>query len=223
MDALEGADYRVWHASDGGESRALVERAHPDLILLDLFLPDVDGLVLCSMLKSIADVPIVICSASSRRSDPVLSLKLGADDFVRQPFDVEDLLARIEAVLRRAPRPAGVIKATALQTPNLRLSELVIEPPRRRASVGGERLLLTPIEFRLLTILTAHAEHVLTRDQLALEVWGYTDASNGRTIDVHIRRLRVKLGQSGASSPTIVSVRGMGYRITAEAHATSAA
>jgi DNA-binding response OmpR family regulator len=107
IDALEDTDYRVWHATDGQDARGLVERADPDLILLDLMLPDIDGLVLCSLLKSIADVPIVICTASARRSDPVLALKLGADDFVRKPFEIEALLARIEAVLRA--RSYGVL------------------------------------------------------------------------------------------------------------------
>src|SRR5579859_3499053 len=91
MDALELSGYRVWHAADGQEARGYVERARPDLILLDLVLPDIDGLVLCSLLKASVDVPIIICSGSLRRSDPVLALKLGADDFVRKPFELEDL------------------------------------------------------------------------------------------------------------------------------------
>src|SRR5438445_12793671 len=101
IDALEFAAYRVCHAVDGHDARGQLERARPDLILLDLMLPDVDGLVLCSLLKAIADVPIVICSASSRRSDPVLSLKLGADDFVKNPLNLDDLLSRVQAVPRR--------------------------------------------------------------------------------------------------------------------------
>jgi DNA-binding response OmpR family regulator len=222
VDVLEDADYRVWHAIDGQDARGQLERAAPDLILLDLMLPDVDGLVLCSLLKSVADVPIVICTASARRSDPVLALKLGADDFVRKPIEVEDLLARIEAVLRRVPhRPTGT-PPPARQT-ELRVGELVVEPARRRAVLGGELMSLTPTEFRLLTVLSAHPEVVLTRDQLAQEVWGYADASNGRTIDVHVRRLRVKLAHQGLRGPSIVSVRGMGYLITPDDTAISAA
>jgi DNA-binding response OmpR family regulator len=221
IDALGEADYRVWHAVDGHDARGQIERARPDLIVLDLLLPDIDGLVLCSLLKSLADVPIVICSASSRRSDPVLSLKLGADDFVRKPFELDDLLARIEAVLRRAlPRTSD---GPPSRLTELRVGGLVIEPARRRADVGGEMLGLTPIEFRLLTMLAAHADTVLNRDQLAQKVWGYADASNGRTIDVHIRRLRVKLAAAPGPAPAIVSVRGMGYRLTADESASSAA
>jgi DNA-binding response OmpR family regulator len=223
VDALQDADYRVWHAADGQEARSHVEHTEPDLILLDLMLPDIDGLVLCSLLKSIADVPIIICSASSRRGDPVLSLKLGADDFVRKPVEVEALLARIEAVLRRVPPKAAGEPMPAPRSTDLRVGELLVEPARRRAALGGEQLSLTPTEFRLVTVLAAHPEAVLTRDQLAQEVWGYADASNGRTIDVHVRRLRIKLAHHGVRGPSIVSVRGMGYLITPDDAAISAA
>jgi DNA-binding response OmpR family regulator len=223
VDGLEYADYRVWHAVDGHEAREHIERARPDLILLDLMLPDIDGLVLCSLLKSIADVPIVVCSGTARRSDPVLSLKLGADDFVRKPFELDDLLARIEAVLRRAPPRASGAPLPPPRSTELHVGELTVEPARRRALLAGEALGLTPTEFRLLTVLAVHSETVLTRDQLAQEVWGYADASNGRTIDVHVRRLRVKLASGSVPAPSIVSVRGMGYRLTADQAAISAA
>jgi len=223
VDALELADYRVWHAADGREARSFLERARPDLILLDLLLPDIDGLVLCSTLKGAADVPIVICSASARRSDPVLSLKLGADDFVRKPFQIDDLLARVEAILRRAPPAPNAGTAPLPAKPVLRVGELWIEPARRRALLGAEPLVLTPTEFRLLSVLAARADSVLTRDHLAQEVWGYADASNGRTIDVHIRRLRVKLSSGHVPGPAIVSARGIGYRLTADEAAISAA
>ena len=217
VDVLELAGYRLWHAADGQEARAYIERARPDLILLDLVLPDIDGLVLCSVLKGIVDVPIIVCSGSSRRSDPVLALKLGADDFVRKPFELEDLLARIEAVLRRAPpRADGTTLLPPPRQTELRVGDLVIEPARRRTTLAGDVVPLTPTEFRLLTVLAAHPESVLTRDWLAQEVWGYADASNGRTIDVHVRRLRIKLSRGPVPGPSIVSVRGMGYRITAD-------
>lgn len=224
MDALEDSDYRVWHAADGREARELVERIHPDLVVLDLMLPDIDGLVLTISLKSMSDVPIIVCSASARRSDPVLALKLGADDFVRKPFEIDDLLARIEAVLRRVPHTnSNSSRPTVSRSADLRVGELLIEPSRRRVVLGGDDLVLTPTEFRLLLVLAARAERVLTRDQLAHEVWGYADASNGRTIDVHVRRLRIKLGQSRVQAPTIVSVRGIGYRITADEASITAA
>jgi DNA-binding response OmpR family regulator len=227
VESLEYADYRVWHAVDGREAREQFDRARPDLIIVDLMLPDVDGLVLCSLLKSHADVPIIVCSGTSRRSDPVLALKLGADDFVRKPYDLEDLLARIEAVLRRASSYAAH-RYTAGRTPpprygEVRVGQLTVEASRRRATLGGEPLALTPTEFRLLAVLAAHAEEILSREQLAREVWGYADASNGRTIDVHVRRLRIKLSHGRVPGPSIVAVRSMGYRLTADMAAINAA
>jgi DNA-binding response OmpR family regulator len=206
IDALDLAGYRVWHAINGADARAQIGQVRPDMILLDLILPDVDGLVLCYTLKATANVPIVICSATNRRRDPILALKLGADDFVRKPFELDDLLARVEAVLRRSPR-----------------GELLVEPARHRVQVGDHLLNLTPTEFRLITVLAAHPEQILSRDDLAQEVWGYSDASHGRTIDVHVRRLRVKLQRPALPGPTIVSVRRSGYKLTAHHSATSAA
>ena len=223
IDCLEDADYRVWHAIDGQDARAQLERAAPDLILLDLLLPDIDGLVLCSLLKGVADVSIIILSASHRRSDATLALKLGADDFIRKPFDLDNLLARIEAVLRRAGARFREGLLPAQRFSQLRIGDLMIEPSRRRALLGGEPLALTPTEFRLLAALASHRDVVLTRDQLAMQVWGYADASNGRTIDVHIRRLRIKLSHHAVQGPSIISVRGMGYLITADETAISAA
>jgi DNA-binding response OmpR family regulator len=225
VDALEEADYRVWHALNGNDARGQLENARPDLVLLDLMLPDIDGLVLCSVLKSVADVPIVICSGTARRSDPVLALKLGADDFIRKPFQVDDLQARVEAVLRRAGPSSGAAPGLPIPRPaDLRVGELVVDPARRRVTLAGSQLMLTPTEFRLLTVLAAQAEEVLSRDQLAHDVWGYADASNGRTIDVHIRRLRIKLSPGGGvHGPAIVSVRGTGYRLTADETAITAA
>ena len=224
VDALESTGYRVWHAADGQDARGQLQRARPDLILLDLVLPDIDGLVLCSLLKSLANVPIVICSASARRGDPVLALKLGADDFIRKPFELDDILARMEAVLRRAA-PAGFAAYPAPGSPStaLRVGQLVIEPARRKARLGGEALTLTPTEFRLLVVLASHADEILSREHLAMQVWGFADPSNGRTIDVHIRRLRTKLARASSPAPAILSVRGMGYRLTADASAISAA
>jgi len=219
IDAFDLAGYRVWHAVDGADARAQIERAKPDMILLDLILPDIDGLVLCYTLKSTANVPIVICSGTARKRDPILALKLGADDFVHKPFELDDLLARVEAVLRRAPRQGS----PAPLAPELRVGELLVEPARHRVHVGRESVALTPTEFRLVTVMAAHAEQVLSRDDLAQEVWGFSDVNNGRTIDVHVRRLRLKLQRASALAPAIVSVRGAGYKLSARESATSAA
>src|SRR6267378_6225842 len=128
VDALEFTDYRVWHAVDGHDAQGQLDRAQPDLVLLDLMLPDIDGLVLCSRLKSVAEVPIIICSGSARRSDPILALKLGADDFIKKPFEVDDVLARVEAVLRRAPPRSADGVVTPPPSTELRAGELSVEP-----------------------------------------------------------------------------------------------
>jgi len=219
IDALDLAGYRVWHAIDGADARAQLERARPDMILLDLILPDIDGLVLCYTLKSAANVPIVICSGTNRKRDPILALKLGADDFVHKPFELDDLLARVEAVLRRTPRPV----APAPPPPELRVGALLVEPARHRVFLSGEPVALTPTEFRLITVMASHPEHVLSRDELAQDVWGLSDLTHGRTIDVHVRRLRLKLQRTGRPGPTIVSVRRSGYKLTQRERATSAA
>jgi aminomethyltransferase len=173
--------------------------------------------------KSRVDAPIVICSASNQTRDRVLGLKLGADDFISKPFDIDELEARIEAVLRRsrAQKTAEAPAAPPAQQQE-RVGELAIDRGRRRVTLGGETLQLTPTEYRLLCALAAHPDEVLSREELAQQVWGYADASIGRAIDAHISRLRVKLNSGKVPAPPIVSVRGFGYKIVAEASGESA-
>jgi len=220
-DALESGGYRVWHAETGADGRTLLEQCQPDLIILDLMLPDVDGLVLCSGLKAIADVPIIICSASPQRRDVILGLKLGADDFISKPFDIYELEARVEAVLRRTVRARAGGSARP-QPDHIRVGELVIDRSRRRVTLGGEPIQLTPTEYRLASALASRPDEILSRDDLAALVWGYQDASSGRTIDVHIRRLRVKLNSGPVPAPAIVAVRGFGYKMAVEDATTGA-
>jgi len=214
-DALEGSGYRVWLAETGADAKTLLEQTRPDLIILDLMLPDVDGLVLCSGLKAIADVPIVICSATPQRRDAILGLKLGADDFIAKPFDIYELEARVEAVLRRTSQ-TRVTEASPAAPDHIRVGELIIDRSRRRVTLGGEPIQLTPTEYRLVSALASRPDEILSRDDLATLVWGYQDASSGRTIDVHIRRLRVKLSQGPVPAPAIVAVRGFGYKMAVE-------
>lgn len=210
-DVLESTGYHVREAATGAAARSLVEQHRPDLIILDLVLPDEDGLVLCSVLKSMANVPILICSATQRRRDAFLSLKLGADDFIAKPFDVYDLLARVEVLLRRAAQHhAG--EQTAPRGP-IRIGDLLIDHALHQVTLGENVLQLTPTEYRLLTVLAARPDQVVPRDALAKLVWGDPDTGTSRTIDVHIGRLRVKLSQGGRTAPQIISVRGFGYKI----------
>jgi len=213
-DALEASGYRVWLAETGADAKTLLEQTRPDLVLLDLMLPDVDGLVLCSGLKSIADVPIIICSATPHKRDAILGLKLGADDFVAKPFDIYELEARVEAVLRRTQSRRR--EPAAAPPDHIRVAELIIDRSRRRVTLGGEPIQLTPTEYRLVSALASRPDEILSRDELATLVWGYQDASSGRTIDVHIRRLRVKLNSGPVPAPAIVAVRGFGYKMALE-------
>lgn len=210
-DVLRSAGYQVREAATGAAARAMVEHQKPDLIILDLVLPDEDGLVLCSVLKNMTGVPIIICSGTQRRRDAFLSLKLGADDFIAKPFDVYDLLARVEVLLRRAAQHhAGEV---SLQRGPIRIGDLLIDHALHQVTLGAIVLQLTPTEYRLLTVLAARPDQVVPRDALAKLVWGDPDTGTSRTIDVHIGRLRVKLSQAGRSAPQIISVRGFGYKI----------
>jgi len=215
-DALDSSGYRVRHAASGSEARALVERSRPDLIVLDLMLPDVDGLVLCSGLKHMSPTPIVICSATPQKRDAILGLKLGADDFIAKPFDIDELEARLEAVLRRS-RSARLSEAKPDPGQRTHVANLTIDPARRSVLVGAEPLALTATEYRLLSTLAERIDEVVTRQDLAQKVWGYQEASDGRTIDVNIRRLRAKLGTTQVAAPVIVTVRGLGYKLASRA------
>ncbi len=219
-DVLESTGYRVRSAPTGAAARALVEQLPPDLIILDLVLPDEDGLVLCSVLKSMADVPVVICSGTQRRRDAFLSLKLGADDFIAKPFDVYDVVARIEVLLRRAAQHHSGELGGARGP--IRIGELMIDHSLHAVTLGDAALQLTPTEYRLLTVLAGRPDQVVPRDTLAKLVWGDPDTGNSRTIDVHVGRLRVKLSQGGPLAPQIVSVRGFGYKLVRGASSSDA-
>lgn len=252
-DMLEAEGYAVRTAETGAKAKVSLDDPVPDLIILDLMLPDVDGLVLCADLKSRVAAPVIICSATIRKRDAVLALKLGADDFVAKPFDVDEFLTRVAAVLRRAragmiARPAdaaaltGVAamagsasteqgaQATASVAPasaSVTVGPLTLEHARRRVVFGVDEVQLTPTEYRLLSTFMLRPDEVLTRQELAQVVWGYEDASIGRSIDVHVHRLRTKLQQaqeqSGVPGPTIVSVRGFGYKLLRDISETAAA
>lgn len=211
-DVLETSGYRVWIAENGTQAKEMIRDVRPDLVLLDLMLPDADGLVLCAALKARANVPIIICSATNRKRDAVLALRLGADDFVAKPFDIYDLEARVEAVLRRTAQQKTA--QPVAEPDQYRVGDLAIDRTRRHVVLGNSELQLTPTEYRLLCTLSSRPDEVFSRDELAQHVWGYQDASSGRAIDVHIRRLRVKLDSVDTPPPPIISVRGFGYKIS---------
>jgi DNA-binding response OmpR family regulator len=210
---LTESNYTVWHAEDGAAARSMLEEARPDLVVLDLMLPDTDGLVLCATLKGIADVPIVICSGTVRKRDTILGFKLGAEDFISKPFDVAEFEARIQAVLRRRSAAKVAHGVSSQPADHVTIGPLSIDRARSRVSLGSQAIQLTRTEFRILQALAARPDEILSRDELSQMLWGRPEPSGSRAIDMHVRRLRVKLDHGQQPSPPIVSVRGFGYKI----------
>jgi DNA-binding response OmpR family regulator len=208
--ALERGGYRVATAGNGSEARSILGQVRPDLILLDLMLPDTDGLVLTAPIKMLTNAPIIICSARQEQGDRVLGLRLGADDFIAKPFELEELEARIEAVLRRASR---VREVPAVPADQIRVDELLISQSRGTVILGGRSVQLTPTEYHLLVALASHPDEILSRKTLGQLVWGYDDVGTSHLIDVHVGRLRLKLRRASKSGPVIVTVRGKGYAL----------
>ena len=246
-EILESEGYSVTLAGTAAEAKARIDESPPDLVLMDLVLPDADGLILCADVKSRLSVPVIICSGTVRKRDSVLALKLGADDFIAKPFDVDELLSRIEAALRRVsassgvPAPIALHPAVARKTSTLsalrqdaaepepvaKIGPVTLERTHKRVTFGGAEVSLTPTEYRLLSALMTRPDEVFSRRDLAQLVWGYEDASVGRSIDVHVHRLRTKLQRAqeaaGRPGPNVISVRGFGYKLQAESAAQLAA
>jgi two-component system response regulator MtrA len=213
-DGLGARGYRTCHAASAAEAEALLDEVRPDLIIVDLTLPDRHGLLLCATFKERTAAPIIICSATRRKDDQALGFKLGADDFVAKPFSVDELEVRMEAALGRAAAPAPI--ELRRRQRHQRIGELFIDHSRCRATLGGETLRLTPTEYRLLCALASRPDEVFSRQELAESVWGYHDAGVTRSLDVHMRRLRAKLNAGPVSPPPLVTVRGFGYQIVQE-------
>jgi DNA-binding response OmpR family regulator len=211
-ETLEFKGYSVWPAESGAEVVAILKDSVPDLIILDLMLPDTHGLVLFFDIKERADVPVIVCSGTKRKEDPVLSLRLGAEDFIYKPFSPHELQARIEAVLRRSQTRRGSDADAAAGCE--RFGSLQVDRSRCRVTVGDVEVQLTPTEYRLLSLLVTRGDEVVTKKDLADSVWGNYDPDIGRTLDVHMRRLRAKLIASGDNAPKLETVRSFGYRLT---------
>jgi DNA-binding response OmpR family regulator len=201
---LKNAGYGVRTASTGAHALAQVDAEQPALIILDLMLPDIDGIEVCRRVRQRRDVPILMLTARDEDVDKIVGLEVGADDYLTKPFNPRELVARVKPILRRSA-PAQ----HAAESAQLRHGDLLVDAGRREAHVGGEEIQLAPKEFDLLWELLDHRGLVLTRDQLLERVWGYTFAGDTRTVDVHVRQLRRKLGDA---SP-IVTVWGVGYKV----------
>ena len=206
---LEQARYDVLVAWDGEQALTLARREQPDLIILDLMLPKLDGIEVCRILRKERDVPIIMLTARDEEIERVVGLELGADDYVVKPFSVRELLARVKNVLRRtqAPPPAA--------PPVARVGPLTVDEARHEAVLHGERLDLTPLEFKVLQVLAERPRRVLTREQLLDEAWGYDYHGDQRVVDAVIKRLRAKLREAAPDDPLIETVRGVGYKLDA--------
>jgi phosphate regulon transcriptional regulator PhoB len=204
---LEREGYQVTKSRTGADALRQLKSGLPDLVLLDLMLPEVDGLEVCRRLRQdprTASLPIVMLTAKGEEVDRILGLELGADDYIVKPFSPKEVVARVRAVLRRSRTPSG--------TAPIASGRLTIDLGRHTVDVAGSELELTPKEFDLLRALAEARGRVLSREFLLDRVWGYAAAGEieSRTVDVHVRRLRVKLGDEGQR---ITTVKGVGYRL----------
>jgi DNA-binding response OmpR family regulator len=204
-DYLERDGFRVLSAGDGPTALGMARAEKPDLIVLDIMLPGMDGWEVCRRLRGETDVPIIMLTARAEESDQIVGLELGADDYVTKPFSPRALVARVRAVLRRAQ---GQVKAPVV----VRLGGLEIDLQSRRVSLEGQLLQLTPNEFKLLALLARHPGQTLTREQLLDELHGAAYPSFDRSIDSHIKNLRRKLHAGPDQPVNIETVYGVGYR-----------
>jgi DNA-binding response OmpR family regulator len=219
---LQQAGYQVTTASDGTSALEAARRETPDLVILDIMLPEMDGLEVCRLLrreKNTATIPIMMLTAKGEEIDKVVGLEVGADDYVTKPFGRRELLARVRALLRRADYPPVSEELSAQETTGevprpgreLVAGPLRIDLAGRRVFCRGQEMELQPKQFDLLTYLVRNRGTVLTRDQLLQNVWGYDYVGDTRTVDVHVRWLREKLEEDPANPHLIQTVRGVGY------------
>ena len=206
--SLRREGFLVQVASDGFEALERFDAYKPELVLLDVMLPRMSGVDVCRELRARSRVPIIMVTARDAEIDTVVGLEVGADDYVTKPFRLRELVARIRAALRRAPRPEAEDQAAeALEVGDVRL-----DPERHEVYVRGDAVQLALKEFDLLELLLANAGRVLTRDVLMDRVWGPSYVGDTKTLDVHIKRLRAKIETDPGSPTRITTIRGLGYR-----------
>ena len=207
---LERAGYRTRIAADGDAALAAAAAARPDLVVLDVMLPGLDGLRVMGRLRDqdAAPVAVILLTARGEESDRVVGLRLGADDYVVKPFSPAELVARVDAVLRRVGERAGASESAAV----LELGDITIDPGARRVHIRGDEVTLTQREFDVLLHMARHPHQVFSREQLMEAVWQYSFYTDTSTVTVHIRRLRAKLERDPARPRHLQTVWGVGYR-----------
>jgi DNA-binding response OmpR family regulator len=210
--ASEGYEVRV--AGDGPGALAAVEADRPDLVILDLMLPGMDGLEVCREIQRRDWVPVLMLTARTEESDKIAGFAVGADDYLTKPFSLRELAARVRAILRRMERAEARAAASACET--IRRFDLSIDASRRRVFRNGAEVALTPLEFEILLALAQAPGVVFGREQLMERVWGYRDHAGGRVVDSHVARIRRKLGDDSAEPRYIRTVHWVGYAFCEE-------
>ena len=205
---LQKDGYEVVTAADGQEALQRFQDVDPDLVVLDLMLPKMDGLEVCRRLRARSDVPIIMLTAKAEETDKVFGLELGADDYITKPFSMREFRSRVKAVLRRS----AMARTDPADEEPIEVLELRIDPAKRSVEVRGEIVQITFVEFEILLALARAPGRVFTRDMLLTRVWGDSAYRDPRTIDVHIRHLREKLEIDAKEPEYLFTVRGVGYR-----------
>ena len=202
---LEHEGYRTLEAGDGEHAKILLEAERPDLVVLDVMLPGVDGLDLCRWIRAKSELPVILLTARGEEADRIIGLELGADDYVTKPFSPRELAARVRTVLRRSAPPPD-------ENHHLAFDGLELDSATREVRREGEELKLTAKEFDLLWFLASNPRKVFSRDQLMSRVWGYEAALDTGTVTVHVRRLREKIEERPSNPRFLQTVWGVGYR-----------
>jgi|LFRM01.1.fsa_nt_gb DNA-binding response OmpR family regulator len=203
--ALEKEGFQVCTACDGEEALTAVEQEEPDLVVLDLMLPKLDGFEVCRRLRKERDLPIIMLTARGDDIDKILGLELGADDYMTKPFNPRELIARIKAILRRSAHGGGMRKV-------IRAGKLEIDLIKHKVLLEGKEIDLTAKEYALLSFLASNPGRVFSREQLLEHVWGYEYCGDARTVDVHIRHVREKIEENPAEPKMILTIWGTGYK-----------
>jgi two-component system, OmpR family, alkaline phosphatase synthesis response regulator PhoP len=209
QDYLQQAGFRVVMSGDGTTAIAAARHERPDLIVLDLNLPDKDGIDVCRVLRRESDVPIIMLTARDAETDRLIVLELGADDYITKPFSPRELVARVRAVLRR-------VQGNMRQAGALRFDDLEIDMTGHSVTRRGESIHLTPSEFTLLTVLAQHPGQVFSREQLLERLYGVAYDSLARSVDAHVKNLRQKLEDNPANPRYVLTIYGIGYKFSTE-------
>ena len=207
---LEREGYAVLTAMDGEKGLELARGSNPDLIILDVMLPKLDGFEVCRILRRDVNTPILMLTAKGEEVDRIVGLELGADDYVTKPFSMRELLARVRAMLRRSRMTSETLFSTGVES--YTAGDLEVDLSSHTARLGAATLNLKPREFDLLALLVSNKGRAITRDQILERLWGYDYIGDTRTVDVHVRWLREKIEAEPGSPKRIVTIRGVGYR-----------